>query len=208
MATPSVYQRVGNAAVTPSDYDSSVGKVYLRFNGTNQWLQTNSIDFTSTDKMFVCAGVRKLSGVSTGAIVELGDTPTAAGYFGLRSRGYASDDYALLLRGLSGNTIQNYLTYTAPVTNVVSGVFDQAGTSVDTELVFRANGVVSGKGGTTVGPNGNTTFVNGGFYIGASAGTSLFFNGNLHQLVIAGKQASAAEITATESFINQKTGAY
>ena len=51
------YQRVN----TSTDYDTVGFKPYLSFNGVNQWLQTNSIDFTYGNKMFVSAGVRKLS---------------------------------------------------------------------------------------------------------------------------------------------------
>ena len=71
MAEPRVYQRVGNATVTPSDYDVSVGKLALVFDGVDDFLVTNSINFTSTDKMTVFAGVRKLSDIGNGTIAEL-----------------------------------------------------------------------------------------------------------------------------------------
>ena len=54
---------------------------------------------------------------------------------------------------------------------------------------------------------GTGNFANAPLEIGRYAASN-YFNGRLYQLVIAGKQASAAEITNTETFINQKTGAY
>ena len=208
MATPSVYQRVGNAAVTASDYDSSVGKVYLRFNGTNQWLQTNSIDFTATDKMTVFAGVRKLSDAAAGVITELAAAQNIPGSISLIAREYASGDYGLDLRGKSGFTWQNYSGFSAPVTNVLTAQYNQSGTTIGQELSLRANGASATLGGTFGGPNGNTVMANAPLYIGSRAGTSLFFNGHLYQLVIVGKQASPTEITDTEQYVNSKTLAY
>jgi hypothetical protein len=59
------YQRVNTA----TDYDTAGFPHYLRFDGVDDFLQTSSINFTSTDKMTVFAGVRKLSDAAASALV-------------------------------------------------------------------------------------------------------------------------------------------
>ena len=71
--------------------------------------------------------------------------------------------------------------------------------------MLRING---SQASSSSGDQGSGNYGNYALYIGASAGTSLFFNGRLYGLVVAGKQASASEIASTEAWLNQKTGAY
>lgn len=178
------YQRVNTA----TDYDTVGFKPYVRFNGVNQWLQTNSIDFSYSDKMFVSAGVRKLSD-AIGFIFEFSaNADSQIGSFVVVA---ASATYTVQSRGTN---VGYYTpgTYAAPITNVVSGVFDIAGSALATEVIPRVNGVVNqsnGAGGCGTGNYGNYPL-----YIGARAGTSLFFNGRLYQLVI----AAGSEIRITE----------
>ena len=193
-----VYQRVNTA----TDYDTVGFKPYLKFNGTNQWLQTNSIDFSYGDKMFVCAGVRKLSDAAREVLFELS---TASG----SNQGTASIE-APPGAGLTAYQFRSYGTsivdvstgtYAAPITNVVSGIGNISAPSA----ALRVNGSQAAQSTATQG-TGN--YGNYPLYIGARAGSSLWFNGRLHQLVVAGKQASDSEIGQTEAFTNQKTGAY
>jgi hypothetical protein len=65
---------------------------------------------------------------------------------------------------------------------------------------------VAGTSGT--GDKGAGNFGNYPLYIGSRAGTSLPFNGNLYSLIIRGAQSTDAQIAATESYSNSKTGAY
>lgn len=47
------------------------GAYYLEFDGSDDFLVTNSIDFTATDEVSLFAGVRKLSDVATGMVCEI-----------------------------------------------------------------------------------------------------------------------------------------
>lgn len=59
---------------------ATTGAYYLEFDGSDDFLRTNNIDFTSTDKVAIFAGVRKLSDVSIGVLFELSaNTNTNAG---------------------------------------------------------------------------------------------------------------------------------
>jgi hypothetical protein len=62
------------AITTATSYDSSGFLPYLAFDGTDDSLLTNSVDFTATGKMTVWAGVRKLSDAAQGVVSELSAT--------------------------------------------------------------------------------------------------------------------------------------
>jgi len=194
------YQRVNTA----TDYDTVGFKPYLRFNGTNQWLQTSSIDFTYTDKMFVCAGVRKLSDAGIGMVAELGSAYNTPGsfYFATPSSGsnfeFSSYGNAQIKRVVS--------TSAAPNTFIASASTDFSQSVPSNALTTRLNGASAT--GAFTGSATSGTYGNNVLNLGARAGSSLWFNGRLYGMVVAGKQASAAEITSTETYINQKTGAY
>ena len=195
------YQRVNTA----TDYDTVGFKPYLSFNGVNQWLQTNSIDFTYGDNMFVSAGVRKLSDSATGILIEFSTAyNNVLGTFAVAApSGAGSNSY----RFISGGTIAGAglagtgVFAAAPITNIVSGI----GSISSPSAALRVDGtqVAQSTASQGVGNYGNYQL-----YLGARAGTSLFYNGRLYGLVVAGKSASASEIASTEAWLNQKTGAY
>jgi len=191
------YQRVN----TSTDYDTVGFKPYLSFNGTSSSMATNSINFSATDKMFVSAGVRKLSDATTGVIAELSNSlsgnngvvsaiaPSGSNLFAWYSKG------TVLASALTVDT-----AYTAPKTVVMSGIGDIGGTN----CTMRLNGAAS----TNSASQGTGAYGNYPLYIGARGGGSLFLNGRLYQLIVSGKAATSTEIVSTELFVNQRTGAY
>ena len=193
------YQRVNTA----TDYDTVGFKPYLRFNGTNQWLQTNSIDFTATDKMTVFAGVRKLSDAATGLLTEFSaSTATNAGSFFVALPIASTASYRFESKGTVISSASSlFAAYPAPITNVLTGIGDISGD----QAILRVNGV---QAASSTADQGTGNFGNYPLYIGARAGSSLWFNGRLYGMVVAGKQASAAEIQDTEKYMNLKTAAY
>ena len=188
------YQRVNTA----TDYDTVGFKPYLSFNGVNQWLQTNSIDFTYGDKMFVSAGVRKLSDAARGIVTELGNNQLQA--VKLEAPNSANPQYYWTSAGSTVGTA-SYVNaaVAAPITNVLSGIGDISGD----QAILRVNGA---QAAISTADQGTGNYGNYPLYIGARASTSLFFNGRLYGLVVAGKQATSDEITNTESFLAIRTG--
>ena len=195
------YQRVNTA----TDYDTVGFKPYLAFNGVNQSLRSiNSIDFTYGDKMFVSAGVRKLSDVATGMLAELSaDLGNNTGAFGVVAPSAAgANSYRFSSKGSSGSGDAGTGVFAAaPTTNIISGIGNISAPSA----ILRVNGSQNAQSTATQGA-GN--YGNYPIYIGARAGSSLWFNGRLYGLIVAGKAASASEIVSTEAWLNQKTGAY
>jgi hypothetical protein len=176
--------------------------MYLRFDGVDDSLQTNSINFTSTDKMTVVAGVRKLSDAAQAIVVELSalfgtnngtftvQAPTVAGLNNLAfgSRGTAS----------SGPPIAGYVS---PISVVLTGVGNISGDIAD----LRVNGSLVSPG---TADQGTGNYGNYPLFIGRRGGTTLPFNGRFYSLIVRGAQSTAGQITQTETFVNGKTKAY
>ena len=195
------YQRVN----TSTDYDSTGFPIYIKPNGSNQFMQTNSINFTATDKMTLWQGVRKLSDAAIGVICEssvLADNSNPGAFF------IAHTNAPNYLFGVNGTTTASYTatTYAAPITNVLTSSMNIAGASIATELIPRVNGLTP-----TLNPSGGAgtgNFGNYPAYFYSRAGTSLFFGGNDYGSIARGAASTAAQITAGETYINSKTKAY
>ena len=193
------YQRVN----TSTDYDTTGFPLYLKANGTNSAMQTNSIDFSGTDKMTVWAGVRKLSDAAISAVAELSATSTSnAGTFFLSApRTPTTGDYGFRSNGTALVDVLAPASYSAPITNVLTGV-----SAISTPVAtLRVNGT---QAATSSASQGTGNYGNYPLYLFARAGTSLFFNGNFYGLIVRGAQSTAAQISSAEQWINSKTKAY
>jgi hypothetical protein len=187
------YQRVNTA----TDYNAVGYKPYLKFDGVDDALATGSIDFTSTDKMTVWAGVRRPQSagmvcelsvnqnVNSGAFMVYND-PT--GIIGFTSKGTIGAN--------ANDTVGDIV-----VTKVVTGI----GSISSPVATIRDNGIQVATNTTTQG-TGN--YGNYPLYIGSRAGTSLPFNGQLYSLIVRGTQSTTPQVTNTETYVNGKTGAY
>jgi len=192
------YQRVNTA----TDYDSDPNKfpLYLAANGTNTWMQTNSIDFTGTDKVTVFAGVRKLSDASRCVVFELSPTlGSNAGTFLFTAPEVNSNpNVGLFSRGSIFGGTPVYGTSTAPASFVMNG---RLGISSD-ENTLRLNAAVVG---TSAADQGTGNFGNYPLYLFRRGGTSLPFNGNFYGLVIRGALTNDDHIVDVERLLAFKT---
>ena len=190
------YQRVGAA----TDYDTNGFLPFLVFDGSDDAMSTSAINFSGTDKMTVFAGVRKLSDAASGVLAELGVGGSNGSF--LLAVPLGSVEYQFRSQGTAqGNATADNAAYAAPHTAVLTGQGDISGDSV----TIRVNGT-AGSPGTADQGTGN--YGNLAFNIGARGGSSVFFNGRLTSLIVRGAASSAAEIAATEAYINARTGAY
>jgi hypothetical protein len=169
-----------------------------------RWMITPTIT-PGTDKAQVFAGVRKLSDSAFGAIVESSTSPDATnGAFSVASSTAQGDasrrTWATVLRGttfiLGGAAI-----YQAPDTRVLSALYDIEQSAAAQEAVLRLNGVQQTLNFSA--PNAGTgDFLAYPAYIGARAGTSLFFNGEIYSLITRfGPNLTATEIERVERYI-------
>jgi hypothetical protein len=180
---------------------------HLLFDGVDDFLVTPTIT-PGTDKVQVFAGVRKLSDAAVGIIAELGPAAFSTdGSFALvASNGGAN--YGFITRGTVANaSIATASSYVAPITNVVSCAFDNAGsgTASAAQVRPRVNAVdLSRISNTTAG-----NYLAQPLYVGRRAGTVLPFNGRLYSLIVRfGPNLDANQITQTETWVNTRTGAY
>jgi hypothetical protein len=199
------YQRVAAA----TDYDTSGFPLYLSADGTDDSMATSAIDFSATDKMSVFAGVRKLSDAAYGTVAELSaSVDTNNGTFALFNP--SSPAWQTRLHGNSAAT--NYAqstpaTYTAPISNIVTLVYDLAGANLNAKLTPRINGVVNQATNIDSGTGAGTgNFGNWPLYIGRRGGTTLPYNGRIYGLVIRGAASTDAQISAMEKWMAAKTG--
>ena len=192
------YQRVNTA----TDYATQGFPTYLKFDGIDDAMQTNSINFTATDKMTVFAGVRKLSDASLGILVELGQITTQTGCFTIANGYLGPNVWNFESKGTTYVSV--YPARTAPVTDVLTL---QSSINSPTILSTRINGAASG---SNTNSQGSGSFNNMPIYIGARADSNFRFNGYLYQLVICGRTTTVPidQITRTEEFVNRKTKAY
>lgn len=201
------YQRV----TTATDYDTAGFPYYLRFDGSNDWLQTAAINTGSVDRVQVFAGARKLSDAGASIFVELSASHVAnAGTFSMlpssSTSGSAGDRFAFSSRGSAAAAISQ-LAYSvstpAPATRVWTATSNISG---DLNSV-RLNGAASGVNAT--GDQGTGNYLSYPLYIGRRGGTTLPFNGYLYGLIIRFSTIiTPAQIASTESWLNNKTKAY
>ena len=178
---------------------------YIGFDGVDDGMVTSAIDFSTTNKMTVFAGVRKLSDATQGVVAELTQfVGSFAGSFTVfaPATGTAAN-YGWRCRGNGTVPIVNSpTTFAAPDTAVFTGIGDISGDIA----TLRIDGVQVATDTTTDQGTGN--FANDIFYIGRRGGSSLPFNGNIYSLIVRGAESTTGQITATETWVNGKTGAY
>ncbi len=197
-ATATAYQKVvSQYEVTQAGVQSAS---YLAFDGVDDGMVTGTIT-PAIDKAQVFTGARKLSDSASGMLVELGDGTSQSGIFGLRFPSLALSGATFSSRGTSsGNATTTGIP--APSTNVLTGLGDIAAPS----SVLRSNGVQVAIDTATQGTGNYLAYP---IYLGRRAGTSNPFNGRIYSLIVRfGANLTDGQITATESWVNGKTGAY
>ena len=193
------------AVVTSTNYDTTGFPLYLRFDGTDDFLLTGTIT-AGTNKVQVFSGVRKLSDTATGAVTELSvSLDVNNGAFALIAPANSgATSYAFTSKGTSPARapVVNSVFAAAPNTSVLTGLGDIAG-DIST---LRRNGSVFD---TNTADQGTGNYLAYPLYIGRRGTSTLPFNGNLYSLIIRfGANLDATTISNTETYVNGKTMAY
>lgn len=199
------YQRV----VDSTTYDAGdQWPRYLRFDGTDDSLATSAIDFSGTDKMTVFAGVRKLSDAAQSSVFSLSSNVNSnTGSFEIQGPSSATSNYRFACRANTSVPYRDATTFTAPISNVLSALFDVSKTSISAQIVPRVNGATPSLADTGT-PDTISAFGNYPLYIGRRGGSTLPFNGRLYSLIVRGAASSDTQIANAEKWVNGKTGAY
>lgn len=208
---PGNHATQSSSLLRPTYQIDSTGRPYLLFDGSDDFLVTPTIT-PGTDKAQLFAGVRKLSDAAAGCILESSTSyVTNAGAVAMFAPlVVAANEYAFAASGATASTGYRASTYVAPITSVLTGLFDLAGASRATNVTPRVNGQTPGtltNVGSGVAGGGN--FLAYPFYIGRRAGTINPLNGRVYSLIGRfGANLTTAQIALTETWVNGKTGAY
>ena len=182
------------------------GAYYLEFDGVDDCLFTGSVNFSATNKMAVCAGLRKLTDATAGVVIELNTSSTAPGAFSF----FAGSATATRRVAWSVAATQNFIgssQFPAPATVVMSALYDRLGTTAADRINPRLNGAPADLSETiSAALSGN--FANAPIFVGARNNGEVRFNGRLYQLVVRGADTDAQSFARLESFVNAKTQAY
>ena len=179
------------------------GANYLEFDGADDSLQTANIDFTSTDKMNLFLGVRRLTdSVQMIAELSVNANETVGAFYLAAGNDGGGIGYTSMSRGTNAvgtpGSARNF-TYLAPDTAVLSVKHDISGNLSS----MRRNGVV-GIDGTDKKGAGN--FGNYPLFIGRREGIAYPFNGHIYSLIGVGKLVSDNETTTIEKEITKRVG--
>lgn len=204
MLTPSglavlPYQRVN----TTTDYDtSSVFPTFLRCDGVNDSLQTNAIDFSATDKMFVGAAVRKLSDAGQSIFEFSANVNSNNGAFAMFAGDASGRLWSAASRGTANTAVGD--STAAPNTSAIVLLADISAPL----LTLRRNGATGSNGGfpaTSTATQGTGNYGNHKLYLFMRGGTTLPFNGWMFGLLIKGATLSASQIALAERWLASKT---
>lgn len=177
---------------------------YIKADGIDDFLVTNNIDFTATDKMSLFTGMRKLSDVATAVVTEFSsDSITVNGSFGLFApASNGATKYQFLSRGTTGTNYAQALNpiHNAPLSAVIRGI----GTISTQKAEIYVNGILAGNSPTGLSGNGN--YGSYPLYIGRRNGASLPFNGNIYSLVGISRLTTDVETVRLEKAIAKLSG--
>lgn len=175
------------------------GANYLEFDGSDDFLLTNNIDFTATDKVSLFTGIRKLSDKQIGVVFELSSSFNANnGTFGIATPDSTTlQDLTSNSRGTTHSRL-SYVRLTAPKSIVASAKLQ---ISTDTNIL-RLNGAQV----ESTSNQGTGNYGNYPLYIGRRGGFLYPFNGHIYSLIGVGRLYTGSEIAAIEKELAKRTG--
>jgi hypothetical protein len=200
-SSATAYQRVVDQYdITEAGVDSLD---YLSFDGTDDGMATAAIDFTSTDKMSVFAGVEKTDDSTGYFIAELSASASSNnGAFYTAANSFSGTaDWAVFSHGTAAAAPSQVAASNDSQSSLVilSGLHDISGDS----NILRIDGAQVDEATADLGA-GN--FGNYPLYICSRAGTSLFLDGNLYGLIVRGASSDATAISNTETYLANRSG--
>lgn len=183
-------------------YKTSIinGKPVVRFDGSNDILETAALDLSATDKVTVFV-VASASAGSNGVFLEMSTTIDSQTDSFLLWRP-ASNKGAVALRGnigVSDWTTTSNLT-TTPFR--LTGFYDKSLSSG--EAYAHVNGSLDGSIGNNSNNSGN--FGNRAIYIGSRFGAVAPLAGDIAEIIVYSGIISGADLTAINSYLSTKYG--
>ena len=191
--------------------DDVTGVYYLEFDGVDDSLKTNNINFTVTDKISVFAGQQTYLPSNVGTIVEtvVGYSSPSGGFVVWSPITYSAElsKYTVGAGVSGGNGI--FFSGAVPADNLKSTISlaaDLSKTLKDEQVQFRVDGY---RKFTTANSTivAGSSFANVPICIGSRNSTSNRFKGRIYGLIGVGRLTTESEIVAIEKELAKRTGA-
>lgn len=180
-------------------YRNEQGKCSLEFDGSTTFLSMGVLDMSGTDEVFLATGVKTMSSTSIGTLCELSESSSSnVGTFALFDRGVSGGAVSWRSRGLNSSL----LTVSRGASLPVSSVYVCTGKISTDVSTLRRNGVEIG---SSTADQGSGNFSASPLYLGARAGGSYYFKGQLYGLCIATDLQSITTTTKVESYLSAQT---
>ena len=178
---------------------------YLEFDGSDDFLQTNSIDFTAANKMSLFAGLECTGNATIGAVLETGSNYTnPTGGFGVMCP-YSIGTNSVAILASSGGAAVHSVGASAPSVLTYTGFIDLNKTTAKDQVKMRVNGAYDTA--SRMGLAGNGNLANVPMYIGRRGGTSIPFNGHIYSLISVGRLTTDEDTLELEKELAKRTGA-
>ena len=178
--------------------NATTGAYYLAFDGVDDFLQADSIDFTATDKVSLFTGMRRLSDAGVSTIAEF-SANSASNTNSFYLVGLSNGATQFNSRGSGNSATVSSQRFPAPAHVITSSVGDISGKVSK----IRVN---SGGYAVNVGNQGTGNYGKYPLYIGRRGGTGLQFNGHIYGLIGIGKLVSDNEIVNIEKELAKRVG--
>ena len=183
------------AASRPVLRQDGSGYYYLEFDGVDDWLETDVIDFTSTDEISIFCGFSStLASGTRGMLVCLEKTYPRRLAIELN---ITSTEIKSVSNGSLAPSPASFIPSAYPI--VITAL---SKISTDTNII-RGNGVQQT---TSTGDQGTGTRPAAKIYLGTYSGGTLLYKGAIYSIIFRGALSSADEILAAESYVAGKTG--
>ncbi len=179
-------------------YKTSGGLHWLQFNGTTQFMSRVATNLSAYFRATGFVSFRRNADDAQRYIMEHGVTGSVPG-FDMRSPSGANTNFSSQGRGATGAASAARATSAAPVSVYATSMIDIQAPSTQ----LRTFGV-AGTAVTTATGGGN--FGTATLMMGARTTLLSFMSGNIYQLILAMKTASAAEILNAENHCRVKAG--
>ena len=176
----------------------------LEFDGVDDFLVTNNIDFTTTADVSLFTATTNRSAVR-GMIAELSATLGNPGTFDLDIAGAANRTYGW---GLNATAATGRFIVANPAivtTDVIQCAFHISGVGLVNQIIPRINGAPAVVSNSVEGGS-IAAFMSAPLYIGRRGGASLPFSGDLFGILAMSYTTTAGQITQTEIYLAQKAG--
>lgn len=184
----------------------SNGLYYLDFGGTH-WMSTAAAAYTANNVATVILGVHKTTAVRS-LLLEYGPGGTA-GAFTVDHSTTAStlNGYGVTLTGgTTSFSRRTAVTYTAPITNVLTVQLDLSIAGVGAITTFLVDGAAPGTLGSPNVASTTGTFTAQSFFIGMRNGASLPFTGRLYAGVVRVAATTESDRNTIQEYVAQKCG--